>query len=123
MEWPSFCSIAYWLCGAPLPPPPSPFIELCCTQVDAPDSALLMPVLRCLGNLFATSLPPEVLPELGRGEGPLRRLLQAACSHQHGVQKEALWVLSNFSALHTHDRYLFQRDPTTFQGCINQHLD
>lgn len=69
------------------------------------DVCLLTPTLRTLGNIFATAKPAEILPSFSaRGPHHMQCLLAAASLPHSSLQKEALWVLSNFAALHTNER-------------------
>ena len=73
------------------------------------DVFLLTPTLRTLGNMFAVAKPEEVLPSFAAREGAqhMHNLLAAAGAPQNGLQKEALWAVSNLAALHTSDRLVF----------------
>ena len=69
------------------------------------DVFLLTPTLRSLGNMFANAKPEEILPRFAaEGAQHMHNLLAAASAPQHGLQKEALWAISNLAALHTDDR-------------------
>ena len=47
---------------------------------------------------------PEVLAAVASSPVYVRHLVQAANAPQHGLQKEALWTLSNLVAVHFQDR-------------------
>lgn len=66
---------------------------------------LLTPALRILGNLYASAHVEEVLPHLTSDATHFKHLMLAAQAPQHGLQKEALWVLSNLAGLQTENRY------------------
>lgn len=71
-----------------------------------------MPLLRSLGNLFATARPQEVLPTMATDPMFMVLLVRTANSPRHGLQKEALWVLSNLIALQSDDRLWVQLQPS-----------
>lgn len=74
-------------------------------QSEAIDVLLLTPVLRILGNLFARASAEEILSAFASDSRHLQCLVAAAQAPQHGLQKEALWALSNLAALHNKERW------------------
>ena len=93
-------------------------IELSQAEAGRVDVFLLTPTLRTLGNIFATAKPAEILPSFSaRGPHHMLCVLAAANLPQYSLQKEALWVLSNFAALHTNERLSPQFSPETKWEC------
>jgi hypothetical protein len=62
--------------------------------------ALLIPLLRSLGNVAAGGGAAAVEQLLGPEAAPaLQALVTCSQSHHHGLQREACWVLSNIAGL------------------------
>ena len=91
-------------------------------QAEGPAPALLTPVLRSIGNLVAAGAPADLLPAFSSDEAHLQRLLACSQGRHQGIQKEALWVLSNFAALVTSDRSASSRSMTKIGFCSGERL-
>ncbi|KAI3431378.1 hypothetical protein D9Q98_004432 [Chlorella vulgaris] len=62
--------------------------------------ALLIPLMRSLGNIAAGGGSAAVAQLLSPEAGPaLQALVTCAGSHHHGLQREACWVLSNVAGM------------------------